>query len=99
MIIVMYGIDVRNFNTGIHGLLIFKDKTSAEESLELLREGEDVEMIQEEVLTFKEIDFREINRNNVVKYLNITYEDVFGDVITEERNIKVVNKNSIEVYM
>ena len=96
---MMYGIDVRNFNTGIHGLLIFKDKTSAEESLELLREGEDVEMIQEEVLTYKEIDFREINRNNVAKYITITYEDVFGDVVTEERNIKVVNKNSIDVYM
>ena len=96
---MMYGIDVRNFNNGIHSLLIFKDKTSAEESLELLREGEDIEMIQEEILTYKEIDFREINRNNIAKYITITYEDVFGDVVTEERNIKVVNKDSIDVYM
>ena len=96
-----YGVQIRNFNTAINEVMIFKSKSEALEGYETLREDvEDIDIAFENSIANIEIDFREVTRDNKIKYASFSYIDEYGDRISEEEDIKIVNTDDvIDVYM
>ena len=96
-----YGVQIRNFNTAINEVMIFKSKSEAKESYEILREDDqDVDVAFESAIANIEIDFREVTRDNKIKYATFTYADEYGDLIHEEEDIKIVNTDDvIDIYI
>ena len=96
-----YGVQFRNMHTGINEVMIFKSKSEAFEGYETLREDtEDMDIAFESAIANIEIDWRDVTRDNKIKYASFSYIDEYGDRISEEEDIRIVNTNDvIDVYM
>jgi hypothetical protein len=99
-----YGIDYKNMNTGIHGLLLYSTKINAEIIHQCLKNNldkEDFQEIQEDIFanaaeSIEEIDFR--NLKEVMK--NVTYSiNENGLVHPVTNNIRIINHGqSLDLY-
>jgi hypothetical protein len=97
-----YGVQFRNMHNAMNEVMIFKSKSEAMDSYEILREDaeEDVDIAFENAIANIEVDFRDITRDNKIKYATFSFIDEYNDVIHEEEDIKIVNANDvIDIYM
>ena len=96
-----YGVQIRNMHNAINEVMIFKSKSEAMDSYEVLREDDqDMDIAFENAIANIEIDFREVTRDNKIKYATFSYVDEYNDTIYEESDIKIVNTDDvIDVYM
>ena len=95
-----YGVQIRNMHNAINEVMIFKSKSEALEGYETLREDiEDVDIAFESAIANIEIDWRDITRDNKIKYANFSFIDEYNDIIHEESDIKIVNTDDVlDIY-
>jgi hypothetical protein len=102
---MLYGIDYRDMNTAIHHLVLFKDKQTAEESLEILKTAKDIDdqdLYNDSIqFVFKssindiEVNYRELTRIYETYYS----ENNNGQVSKYLDEVDIINFNhSIDLY-
>ena len=96
-----YGVQIRNMHNAINEVMIFKSKSEAMEGYETLREDDqDIDIAFESAIANIEIDWRDVTRDNKIKYASFSYIDEYGDRISEEEDIRIVNTNDvIDIYI